>query len=258
MSKVTGHMKRAGGLKDRVVCVILSRTDRKAYVGLTYQLKRRIAGHLESGKPYVKAILSGPHKIVKSRRIPEHEAARLEARTIEKLRKRGWDVVNPVKGGGLGGMRRKWTKAMVQNEALRFNTKMEFKAGNHGAYAAAQKHSWLRAVCAHMADQRGKDKLIWTDEAIAAEAYRYSARKAFFDGSKGAYCAAQAKGLLDQVCAHMTDARDGNPGPRKWSDERVEAVAAECGSRSELKRKHPGAYHVAWKRGLLDRLFPKD
>jgi hypothetical protein len=118
---------------------------------------------------------------------------------------------------------------------------MQFKAGNRPAYWAAVRLGILDDVCAHM-KRPPSEKLIWTPEAIAAEARRYESRKAFFDGSKGAYCAASDRGLLDQVCAHMADARDGNPGPRKWPRDRIETEAKRYSSRSEFKRGSPGAF----------------
>jgi hypothetical protein len=53
----------------------------------------------------------------------------------------------------------------------------------------------------------------------------------------------------------MADARDGNPGQRKWPRDRIETEAKRYSSRSEFKRRSAGAYAAARKLGILDEIW---
>jgi hypothetical protein len=94
----------------------------------------------------------------------------------------------------LGAQRQYWTEDRIRAAALGYTSRMQFKAGNKPAYMAAVRLAVLDDVSAHMR-RPPSEKLKWTPEAIAVEAKRYGSRTAFFNGSKGAYCAAFQRGL---------------------------------------------------------------
>lgn len=60
-------------------------------------------------------------------------------------------------------MRIKRTFEKLQAEALKFNTKREFKSGNYNAYSAATKKGILNIICAHMPQV---SNFPWSDEDI--------------------------------------------------------------------------------------------
>ena len=44
----------------------------------------------------------------------------------------------------------KWTIEMVQEAALKCNTRSEFNAKYHDAYMSAWRNGWIDEVCSHM------------------------------------------------------------------------------------------------------------
>ncbi len=99
-------------------------------------------------------------------------------------------------------MRTKWTYEMLKKEALKYDTRNEFKKGSYGAYQDANKKDILNDICSHMI---GNTK--WTNYMIIKEALKYNNRNEFKKGSN-AYKSAKRRGILDEVCSHMI--RQGN------------------------------------------------
>ena len=91
-------------------------------------------------------------------------------------------------------------------------------------------------------------RIKWTDEAIAAEAAKYTTRRAFEKGSQAAYQAARRRGILDQVCAGMTAQRVS------WTEELLFAEAAKYTTRKAFEKGSRAAYSAAQKRGILDQV----
>ena len=87
-------------------------------------------------------------------------------------------------------------------------------------------------------------------ENLLRVALMYKTRFEFFKGSGGAYESARKKGLLDIVCSHMV-LQKGDPG--YWDIlENVRVEALKYKTRSEFKKRTPGAYKSAYRNGWLD------
>ena len=52
-----------------------------------------------------------------------------------------------------------------------------------------------------------KIKITWSDEMLKEEALKYNTRTTFNKNSKSAYQTAYSRGILDEVCSHMTKLR---------------------------------------------------
>ena len=93
----------------------------------------------------------------------------------------------------------KWTLEKLTEEALKHNTKSEFKAAGNGAYQAARKRKLLNLICSHMVC----NKKIWTEEEIYEAALLFNTRQDFKKGNHKAYEQAHRKGIINKVCKHM-------------------------------------------------------
>jgi len=141
-------------------------------------------------------------------------------------------------------MVRYWTKELVQEEALKYNSRKEFHIKHCGAYLAASRNGWLDKVCSHMEFVLKS----WTKELVQEEALKYNSRKEFNIKSKGAYNFAKRNGLVDEVCSHM------GPGYTSWTKELVQEEALKYNSRKEFNIKSKGAYEFAKRNGLVDEV----
>ena len=92
----------------------------------------------------------------------------------------------------------KWTKERCQIEALKYETRSEFKLKSNGAYKVSLKNNILDEVCSHMT-RRNK----WDFNNVMKESKKYKTRTEFSKKSRGAYNFAYRNEMLDEVCSHM-------------------------------------------------------
>ncbi len=91
-------------------------------------------------------------------------------------------------------------------------------------------------------------KIKWTLEKIQEKANRCKSRRDFVTRYKCAYKAAVNRGILDEVCTHMTRLIRKN-----WTYEEMIEEALKYKTRKEFKVSSP-AYQIAIKRNLLDQI----
>lgn len=92
----------------------------------------------------------------------------------------------------------------------------------------------------------------WTYESLKIAASKYHTRGEFANGDRNAYSAAQAAGIMDDICGHMSAVR------RNWSNEDLKKEALRFTSRTTFQKGSEAAYRASLRRGLLDELFPVD
>ena len=116
----------------------------------------------------------------------------------------------------------------------------EFWRRHRDAYLFAQHENIFRQICKRMGWKR---VVRWTNEALAHEARNYNSRTAFSTGSPSAYVIARNRGILDDICAHMTD------GNVKWTDESIREEARKYSLKTDFRRKSASAYRTACIQG---------
>jgi len=95
-----------------------------------------------------------------------------------------------------------WTKEKCQEEALKYNSKMEFKNNSSSAYNQSVRNNWLNDICCHMIPLR-KIRGYWTKEKCQDEALKYINKNDFNKNSKSAYLSSYKNGWLNEICCHM-------------------------------------------------------
>ena len=88
-------------------------------------------------------------------------------------------------------------------EALKFNSQIDFRTYSWSVYLIALRYGWLDEICKHMkSTTRGSTR--WEDkENCMNEAKSYSTRDEFMTMNKTAYLASLKHGWLDEICEHM-------------------------------------------------------
>jgi hypothetical protein len=247
LTEICSHMKRQGSRFDRYIYIIFSREAYRAYVGLTFNKEQRLDNHVRRGRPAVQSLLAGRHKIVWSRLMGRNDAAILEDDLIQRLREKGFEVVNARKGGTLGGDTLMWSFDACRAEALLYKSRSTFLRGSKGAYETARKNGWLQRICTHMEPLKLPNGT-WSKERCAEEAKSFSSRAEFERGCIGAYCASLNGGWIDEVCSHMKPLRVS------WTKAMCVAAALKHGSRSQFATHDGAAYQAAWKNDWLDEI----
>jgi hypothetical protein len=167
---------------------------------------------------------------------------------INHYRDLGFNILNMVKGGALGGCVVIWTYDTIKEEALKFKTRGDFQKFSGRAYAVARNNGWLDDFCSHMLKIRF-EKGYWNLDKVREEALKFNSKVEFKDKSVNAYYSATRNGWLDDVCSHMVAGKKPNG---YWTIDKVREEALKFSSRSEFKKKSSSAYSYALKNGWLD------
>jgi len=147
-----------------------------------------------------------------------------------------------------------WTERRIRREAKKYRSRTAFKKGALSAYNSSVSKGLIKKIFPDKEIQNPQGH--WTFSRVRREAKKYRKRSEFLYGTGSAYKAALRNGWLDEVCSHMTQRNSYEELSKFWSDERLRHEAKQYRTRTQFKRVSPKAYFVAYKKGLLDRLFP--
>ena len=256
LDEICGHMEVVGNLKMRGIYVF-EFEDNHAYVGLTYDFKRRYNEHMNNidGVVYkhIEETNLTPKFIQLTDYMDEELASKEETLWENKYITEGWNMLNKLKTGGLGGGNLKWDYDSCKEESLKYKTRGEFKKESVGAYLSSHRNGWLDEVCGHMVELR-KPNVYWTKENCLQESLKYKTRNKFSRGSVGAYESSRKNGWLDEVCGHMVEIKKPNG---YWTKEKCQKEALKYKSKNEFQKGSSGAHYSSRKDNWLDEFFPK-
>jgi predicted GIY-YIG superfamily endonuclease len=145
-------------------------------------------------------------------------------------------------------------------EILRGRHEIVILAGPHPAWEAAQEECYQ--IAAHVQEgwnvvnvarggALGKTGAAVSAARIAELAKRVTSIAEFKRRYAGAYKRASKLGILTKVTDHISRLRE-RPHDGAWSLDELMLRASSCSSRSDFKRRHPGAYKAACRLRLLD------
>ncbi|QDP02183.1 hypothetical protein [Thalassotalea sp. PS06] len=110
-----------------------------------------------------------------------------------------WDEACAHMECGLALSATKWTDDAIITEAKKYTTISEFQICPAGR--AARRRNIMDACTAHMDRSHYH---YWTNEELAAEAAKFLTRSEFTFKSPNARAAAQSRGIMEEICQHMT------------------------------------------------------
>jgi hypothetical protein len=90
-----------------------------------------------------------------------------------------------------------WSDEMLKDEALKYQTKQDFRDNNERAYNTAKRRGedFYNQITSHMKPQR----TYWSDEMLRDESSKYETRTKFARNNPSAYATARRRGLLDSL-----------------------------------------------------------
>jgi len=94
-----------------------------------------------------------------------------------------------------------WTKERCKEEALKYNSRREFRINSYNAYNTCTKNGWLEEVCIRLPGWKPKN--YWTKERCKEEALKYKTRHEFELGNTSAYLTSRRNNWLDEIGNHM-------------------------------------------------------
>lgn len=140
-----------------------------------------------------------------------------------------------------------WTLEKCKKEALKYNTKVEWRKKHSLSYGASKRNKWIEECCIHMSTTRKPDGY-WSKERCVEDALNYTNKGEWFKKSQSAYGAAQKNEWLDECCSHMCELQK----PKcYWSKERCLEDALNYNTKSEWKKKSSG-YSTSLRNNWID------
>ena len=194
-----GHMKIVGNLYKRMIYIFY--VKREVYVGLTCNFNKRKSTHKTKGNnQYSYLVQKYGEKNIQWKKLTDYidaEKAQIkEIMYIKELRLHGCTVLNIAKGGELGGRSIYWTKENCKEDALKYNTKTEWKNSSSGAQYSARINGWFDECCEHMLQRQYKPYRYWTKENCKEDALKYNTKTEWKNSSSG-YTLAYKNGWFD-------------------------------------------------------------
>jgi predicted GIY-YIG superfamily endonuclease len=257
LDEVCKDMEVVGNLKMRGIYVF-EFEDSYAYVGLTDNFKRRYSEHINKIDcvvyKHIEETNLTPKFIQLTDYMDEQVASKEETVWENKYITEGWNMLNILKTGGLGGCILKWGYDSCEEESLKYKIRSEFQKGSNGAYRSSWKNGWLDEICSHMLTY-SEIRTKWTKDRCQEESLKYKIRSEFQKGSSAAYQSSCKYGWLDKICSHMGDNKRKSSG--HWTKENCIQESLKYNTRSEFQKGSKGAYNPSLKNGWLDEFFPK-
>lgn len=251
LDEICKHMDRVGNRKKRCIYVATF-TDNCAYVGLTYNTKKRWSDHLRDDESsiliHIKETGLEPTFTKLTDYMPAEEASKMEGIYKEEYKKQGWTMLNRANTGALGSSYG-YTREEVIVEAAKYDNLADFRINSAGYYEAGYRSDYWDEIRLML---NAKNTKGYTKEDCIRIAKQYKVLKVFMKERSAVYHAARRLGIKDEICKHMKRCKRIS-----WNLETAKKYAKECKSRSEYYKKYYEGYEILKKAGLLDKFFSK-
>lgn len=245
LNEICSHMVPKSSRLTRCVYEIVDHSARKAYIGITYSIPKRMSQHRASEK-MKEHFPNGIELRPLVENVSETTAQKLEHVHIERYKYLNYDVVNIRPAGGLGGAKRKYTYEVCMSEAKKYDTLKDFRENAKYCYVSASRAGWLSGITSHMKTVR-RCNGYWSKEKVMEE-MRKCKNYSEFVNSSSLYQAAIKQDLV-------STAQELLPNTRKhrgyWTKEKVLALVNKYPSMSEFRKCESSAYATALKKKWL-------
>ena len=142
-------------------------------------------------------------------------------------------------------MRIIWTKEKLLNEALKYNTKIDFQKQSTNAYSSAYKKGILDEICTHM----NNGYIKWTKENVIELALKYDCINNFRKNEVNAYDAASKRlKIIPEIRFLIGIKKNEN---KIWNKETCKNEALKYSTKIELIINNQSCYQAANKNGWL-------
>lgn len=254
LDEICLHMLRKGNKMKRCIYRYIF-TDNSTYVGLTHDLDERKSNRKKNTNDSVISHINKTKLTPKITQLTDYlpidEAVKLEEEYRLKYIAEGWNVLNRVKCGSLGGNTLFWTYDKIIEVASECTTKKEFNEKYHGAYLAAHKIRVIDDVCSHMIPHI-MPKEYWTYDNCEKEFLKYNTLCKLKKFRSICYKSALENDWIDKLSKHMLPFKKQNKF--KHTYEFCEKITQTYDNYSSfIKNESTLLYHIV-KNGWKDEL----
>ena len=203
-TELISHLKHKSSNQSRYIYAF-EFPDNHVYVGLTYNLEKRLSDHLTTKKsksPVLvhieKTGLDFVFKKVYDEKFHKDIAGEMEDQTMVFYKNNGWVLLNKAKAGGLGSDKVKWSYEKIKQELNGVKTLTEAKnlLSAH-VFTVIRKKGWWDDFITPLVNDTGRTK--WTVELAMEEIKKYKTRREVQLNANGLYKFLSANDLLKHI-----------------------------------------------------------
>jgi hypothetical protein len=141
-------------------------------------------------------------------------------------------------------------KENVMAEAIKYETRGEWKINSSGSYNSAWDNKWIDECSAHMIELKKPSGHWDIKENVLAEAIKYETRNEWNKNSSASYQYAWKNGWIDECSGHMVEIK--KPSGHWNIKENVMADAKKYKTKKGWQINSSGSYKSACKNGWID------
>lgn len=252
------HMKRRMTLKQRHIYVYEFPLSKLAYIGLTYNLERRHAQHMQIESKKIKSSVfdhiqkTGEEyifKVLTRRPVNEDNAPNIEESYIKKYKDNGWTLLNKAKSGSLGS-RYIWTYDRVESIAQTCKTRWEFN-NKVPSHARSGRGILTKDQIRDMTKHLFNEITTWTYELCKEAASEFDCVGKFQKKYAGAYKFAIRTNIIKELFPYTNNELKA----RQYDDyDKFMEIALRYNSISEFRIENRGLSNFAFKKGWYSEI----
>lgn len=138
----------------------------------------------------------------------------------------------------------KWTLESCLQDAIKYNTKIDWIKSSPSAYKKSRENGWLEECCKHMKPARTRP----TKEECIKDALKYNSHNEWMKNSSKYYNCAREYKWMNCCCEHMLH----NLVVKFTTIDDCKSIALECKTKTEFKKKNRKCYIFCKKNGWLE------
>ena len=224
-----------------------------AYVGRTIQIKQRHYTHTKGGKKDGLKDFITKHEIknvdlptILENNLTLEESKIKEQYWMDKYKDKGYELINKVKGGSIGGIATKWDRNNCYKEALKYTKRMDFYVNSPSAWVSARKNNWIRDY--FWLNKPNKPKGYWNNYDNCYKAAKECNSKVEFEKKylRGYTISRKMGWIKDYYWFKRPSSHN-----KKWTEETCRKEAMKYATKKDFREKSIGAYQVAVNNGYI-------
>lgn len=221
----------------RMIYALISDSAGLAYIGLTKNLKTRVASHLRLSQTSSSRVIANEDFRVEklSEYVDDDTARALESYFISAVAERGYTITNVATPGCLGyDGHLFWTKEKVYEEAKKYSSYTLFSKDHKAAVTRAYVDGYLKELKSSVGLSSSQSEK-WNKESVMKLASQYKTLNEFYRDNLGAYGHAYNNGYIKELPLFMAKRS-------RWTKTEIMSAASKCITISEFRKNFPGPY----------------
>ena len=255
---VCSHMQPLGNKYKRCIYAY-EFPDNSVYIGLTSNFNRRHNNRFkqknDTVNEYIQKTNLQPVLIQITNYVDVNDASKYEGFCLDDYKQKGWNILNKIKTGGIGGGYEKILKPEQEQIIIDLYTK------GVSIESISEQVDFIIGIAFISKILKKHNIPIYDYNICKIEALKYNNLIDFSTNSPTAFAIAEKSNWINSLCSHMSDVPDKKINKNKpcgyWNiKENSQLEASKYKSRLEFSKQSPSAYSYSLKNNWMGEFFP--